>query len=164
MTRPKIKIEKKPIDHFLEKSALLGLAFLLIYPTIHFGSLPEEIPTHFDLNGQPDDYDKKSSIWILPVIGLLIFIMFYFIQKIPHTFNYGVKITAENAETQYKIALRIMYALNAIVMISFAYLNYSTIQIALGKATELGSAFTPIFILGIFGIIGIGIFKSFEKK
>ena len=92
------------------------------------------------------------------------FIMFYFIKKIPHTFNYGVKITEENAEAQYRIALRLMHSLNAIIMISFAYINYSTIQIALAKATGLGSAFTPVFLLGIFGVIGFSIYKSFERE
>ncbi len=164
MARPKIKIQKEPLDYYLEAAAFLAIAFLFIYPAIHYGGLPEDIPTHFDSKGQPDSYDKKSSIWILPAIGFLIFVMLYFLQKVPHSFNYGVKITEENAENQYRIALRLMRSLNVIIMFSFAYLNYATIQIALENATGLGSAFTPIFIIGIFGVIAVSIYKSFKYE
>ena len=160
MSRPIIKIEKQPIDRFFEIVALIGLIILIIYPIMHYQDLPEKIPTHFNGSGEPDDYQKKAIIWILTIVGLFTYGLFTYIKKIPHKFNYTIKITEENAKTQYTIALRMINALNAIIMSTFAYISYSSIQIALKKATSLGSGFTPILLILVFGTIGYGLYQA----
>lgn len=165
MARPKLKIEKEPIDNFLEIIALVGLAILIIYPMINYAALPEKIPTHFDGAGNPDAFGKKSSIALLPIVGVFIYVIFYFIQKVPHTFNYGgLKITKENAAAQYQNVLRIMRILKALMTIAFAYMTWSTVQIAMGNNTGLGKGFTPLFLILVLGSIGFGMYKTYTNK
>lgn len=40
--------------------AVIAAPFL--YLAAIYGQLPEEVPTHFDANGQPDDYSSKSTL------------------------------------------------------------------------------------------------------
>ena len=40
--------------------ALVFMAFSLCYPWVNYDRLPERIPTHFDLTGEPDAWSEKS--------------------------------------------------------------------------------------------------------
>lgn len=56
------------------EAILWGLIALpLLYLAYCWPSLPERVPTHFGLHGQPDDYSDKSALpWM--VVGLQLFI------------------------------------------------------------------------------------------
>lgn len=164
MSRPKIKLKKENIDLTLEALAILGLLFLIVYPLYHYSSLPEEIPSHFGASGRPDDYQSKNIIWAFPALGVFIYLLLTMISRVPHTFNYTVKITEKNATTQYQIALRMMSALKAIILFAFAYISFTSIQIALGNKRELGYWFLPILLIFVFASIIYTIRKSSSNK
>lgn len=58
----------------------MGYAFYL------YDSLPESIPTHFGINGEPDAYGDRDSIYLGPAIlggvGLLVFLLINNLQVI----------------------------------------------------------------------------------
>jgi len=53
-----------------------------IYTAIAFPYLPDSIPTHFGLDGIPDQYSEKNSIWLLPVFNLFIWFVVLRAKKI----------------------------------------------------------------------------------
>jgi hypothetical protein len=55
-------------------------------------------------------------------------------------------------------------ALKAEIILLFAYLQQQTIQVALGKAEGLGIAFLPIFLILIFGTVGIYFVKAYQAR
>ena len=152
--RPKIQIEKEPTDWLMEFLGLAAVVFLVAYPLLHYGSLPEQVPTHFGPNGAPDAYGHKSNIWVLPIIGLATYILMSVINRNPHTFNFPKKVTEENAFSQYKIASRLIRSINTIIVVFFAYIVYSMLQTALEKQSGLGTYALGLFLVAIFGIIG----------
>jgi len=164
MARPKIKIQKTNLDKWLEIIAIACLIILFLYPAINYSSLPEKIPSHFGGNGLPDDYAKKASLWILPIIGLFLYLFLSWIQTIPHLFNYSVKITEENAERQYKISIRLVLIIKVICLSAFAYITWSSVRIALEKADGMGVAFLPILLILIFGTIGYTLYLSAKNS
>lgn len=59
---------------------LLGLALLVDlalfgYLAIRFDVLPDNLPLHFDVTGLPDRIEAKTSIFGLPIIGLIVFVI-----------------------------------------------------------------------------------------
>lgn len=65
----------------------IGYWVLLIIPYIYLGmvytALPETIPTHFDMNGDPNDWSSKASLWLLPVsLPLAFYLLLLFLPKI----------------------------------------------------------------------------------
>jgi len=61
----------------------LVLWIILIIPYVYlamvWSELPQTVPTHFDLRGNPNDWSDKSSLLILPgAIGLLVYGLMYF--------------------------------------------------------------------------------------
>jgi len=163
MEKPKLKIKLEPIDQLIEIIAFIGLCLLILLPAIYFKELPNEIPTHFGPNGEADSYGRKGMIWILPIVGFFSYLMMYWINKYPHTFNYPQKITKENALNQYRIATKMIRTLNAITSCVFAYLTYSSIQIALGNQKGLGVYFMLLFLVILFGPIIYYLFKATKK-
>ncbi|MEM6377383.1 MAG: DUF1648 domain-containing protein, partial [Bacteroidota bacterium] len=104
MSRPKIEVPKEPVDWFLEGVAWIAVLAMFLYLLYHYGSMPDRIPTHFGANGLPDAYGSKTSIWPLPIISLITFLILFFLNKAPHLFNFPTKITEENALSQYQAA------------------------------------------------------------
>ena len=49
--------------------------------------MPDEIPTHFGLNGRVDAYGTKGSVLLLPVISILIYLLILFVEKFPELWN-----------------------------------------------------------------------------
>jgi len=161
--RPRIRIEPDSFDMIVEFVSVIFLIFLIVIPLRYYGSLPEKIPTHFDGSGTPDGYGSKSTLWLLPAIGFILWIGITILVRFPHIFNYPVQITAENAETQYRLATRLMRILKTVILIMFTFISYMTIKTALGTAGGLGTFFLPVFLVLTFGVIIIYFVRANRK-
>ena len=71
---------------------MIWLILLLpfIYSLIVWNKVPERIPTHFNVKGEPDDYSGKAlALLLLPLMNLLIYLILFFIPRIdPRKKNY----------------------------------------------------------------------------
>jgi uncharacterized membrane protein len=164
MERPRLKIELSPTDRLIETLGFIALLALIGLPLYYYNQLPDSIPRHFGLNGEPDAYSGKAIIWTLPAIGLILFSGMYWLNKHPHIFNYPQEITEENAERLYTGATRMMRSLNTTIAFVFAYISFSTIRTALGEQAGLGTWFSPVFISALLLIVGLYLFQSNGKK
>lgn len=161
---PKIKIRRTTLDWAIEFIGLVFLLILIALPLIFSSQLPERIPSHFNAAGVPDGYGSKLTLWILPVTTVIIYIGMTILEEFPHIFNYPVKITPENAITQYRMGTRLMRILKTALAILFSFLCYKTIQTALGTASGLGKVFLPVSLVLTFGVIVIYIVRSLNSK
>lgn len=162
--RPKFQIPLQPMDYVLEVLAILGLIFLFGSSAFYYSELPEQIPTHFGPNGAPDGFGSKTTLWLLPVIGLLIYSFMTVINRRPEGFNYLVKITPENAERQYTLATRMVRRLKTFVVLLFAYLAWRTISIANGEADSLHWWLLPVVMGATLGTTFFYASLSGKKK
>jgi len=135
--RPKINIPLRPLDYALEALAAISLLLLLGLAFLNYGQLPEQIPTHYNISGNPDGFGSKTSFWVLPLVGLVLYVFMTLINRRPEGFNYLVKITPENAAVQYTMATRVIRFMKAFVMLLFAFLVWRTIGIVNGEAEGL---------------------------
>ena len=164
MERPRIKIKKTSVDFATEIVGIIGLLLLIGLPLYYFEKLPETIPRHFGANGEADGFSGKGIIWTLPIIGMVMYVGMFWLNKYPHIFNYPQQVTKENAERLYTIGTRMIRTLNSIITCIFAYITYSTIQTSLGNQDGLGTWFTPVFVILIFGVTGYFLYQSMSKK
>jgi len=76
-----------------KKEAIIWLILLLpfIYSLIVWNKLPDQVPTHFDVKGEPDDYSGKAfALLLLPVMNVVIYVILFFIPRIdPRKKNYA---------------------------------------------------------------------------
>ncbi|MFB0534388.1 MAG: DUF1648 domain-containing protein [Anaerolineae bacterium] len=66
------------LDRLVHVLLVLGLLLnlaLFAYVGWRFRALPESLPLHFDILGQPDRFGVRSEIFKLPAIGLLLLVL-----------------------------------------------------------------------------------------
>lgn len=162
--RPRIKLPLSSFDQVIEFIGLAFLVFLIILPLRYYSDLPVRIPVHFNASGAPDGYGSKTTLFLLPAIGLVLWLAMTILTRFPHIFNFPVKITPENAEVQYRLATRMMRILKTLILIMFAFISYKTIQIATGNEAGLGKAFLPVFLIITFGVVLIYLVKASKNR
>lgn len=131
MSKTFIKKEIKPVrkvtadkaDTTAEVLSLFFLAATLIIVSAGYGSLPDSIPLHFNFSGQADSMGGKINIFILPVISFAMYLLLTLIQRVPHSFNYPVKITEENASFQYHLAVKMLRYLKLLIILEFGLIT-----------------------------------------
>jgi hypothetical protein len=133
--------------------ALAGLAFSFGTVAFRWASLPEIIPTHFGLAGQPDDWSNKKWLWLLPTISLLLYLGLTWIRRFPHKFNYLWPITESNAPRQYYLAQALIAIMKVEIAWLFTFITYQTVRIGLGETPALGIAFLPVVMVILGGTV-----------
>ena len=161
MGRPRHTIPLSPRDRLIEVLGVIALGFMWIMMIRYYALLPEVIPVHFDASGTADRMGSKASIWGLSIVATVLFVGLSILNRYPHHFNYLVKITEENAVDQYTKATSLIRNRKLSLVLVFGYLQWTSIQVALGEKEGLGLWFLPITMFLLFAplmayLVGLG--------
>lgn len=162
--RPIIKIEFTLNDKLIEIFSWLLFVMMWVIPIIGYSMLPDTIPTHFNIAGEADNWGNKLSVYILPVIGTLLFILLTVVNRFPHIFNYSVEITEDNALRQYTNATRLIRVLKLVLSVIFNLIAVFTIRSAKGESHGLGLWFLPLTLTLIFVPTIYFIIRMYKEK
>ncbi len=119
---------------------LIILPFLVI-PFV-WNILPDELPVHWNVHNQPDDYASKPfALMMIPVLNLALYFMFVFLPKIdPRKNNY------EHFQGPWAV-FRLMF--HALMLYLF------TIIIVAGTGEDLNIGFLVVFaVLALLTVVG----------
>ena len=163
--RPRLLLTLQPMDKWLEILALNGLIVLWIFCIRSYTILPEIIPTHFSGSGVVDGHGSKATLFILPVIATVIFLLLSVLNKYPYVFNYIVLITSDNAERQYRLATRMLRQLKLIIILLFGGISFAIIaSVNDGSIARWVGLFVPIISLLLIMPTIFYIVKSAKSK
>ena len=146
MKRPKIKVPLQQLDIVLELVTISLLLLTCIYTIVQYGNLADTIPTHFNAAGEADDFGHKSSIFIIPGIGIALYLLLFILNKYPHKHNYMVNITEENALKNYRFSTRILRFVNLFCVALMAYITFIIVRSSEGEEFAIGKWFLPVVI------------------
>lgn len=163
-SRPTIQVEPSDADQVWDLLALLGLVLSMVPTAYAWPHLPERVPTHFGASGQPDGWGPKAMLLLLPAISAVMYAVLTVAARYPHTFNYLVPITAENAEAQYRNAVTMLRAMKAEMTCLLGYLTWQSVQVALGRSAGLGDWFLPVTLVVVFGTVAHFLWKSYQLR
>lgn len=143
-------------------ASLVGLAICAMY----YNQLPDRIPMHFDLHGNPDNWSGKFGIFVPSFIGLGIFALFQVIIRAvpPSAWNYPVKITPENAGRQQTYARRLLLALNSVVNVSLALISWHLVKNSINGTFHLSNILMFVLLGGVFGTLAIYFYYALRDK
>lgn len=161
--RPVLSIPKTPMEFFLNIIAILLLIGNFIYLWTQWETLPRQIPIHFNMAGEADGWGNKALIWLLPVLGVGLWIGLTILEKFPHTYNY-LNLTEQNVERQYKNARMMINALKNESIFFFVYLSWKSVQTAHGYQAGFGVWDILLFLLVIFGSLGFFTIRAFRIR
>jgi uncharacterized membrane protein len=130
--QPKIHVEPDATDKRLIATGWVLVALNFIVVLSFFFTLPETIPTHFNLIGEADAYGSKNDIWAMPIFNLIMYFGMTMIatKMKPWNYNYPVKVTAENAPMLYARSIRMLAWINLGIASIFLIISTHTILLA----------------------------------
>ena len=75
---------------YISKKLYIFPALALLISLIAYPFLPEQIPIHFDFNGNPDNYSGKLFVLMIPIIMAALLVLADFLPKAdPKSANYA---------------------------------------------------------------------------
>lgn len=137
----------------LEIAAIAALAVLVVLTWSALygpGHLSGQIPTHFNSAGEPTSYGPASTLWLLPVIGTGLYILITAVSFSPSSFNFPVRVTAQNRDRLYRIAVRMVVAIKAEILILFVLLQHAILQSVRTQTNSIPLLLIPLALAVIF--------------
>jgi len=149
MYRPVLKLPKTTYEKIWDYigGGLFVLSILYIF--VMWGKLPEEIPAHFNGAGEVDRWGSKIELFILPLIGIFLWILLGLLEKAPHMHNYPARLNESNVEAFYLNSRKGLNETKNLCLILFAAISFQMIRIALGETENIGWWFLPIVLIAI---------------
>lgn len=142
--RPVLQIPKTPVEIMLDVIAIILVIIGWAMTYLAYSNLPESIPAHYSIDGAVDRYGSKNSIVWLSVINTVIVAGLSIIALYPHKFNFPVKISPENAQTEYSKARMLIISVKFLIAAMFVYMINTMIEGARNHGTGLGWGFAVI--------------------
>ena len=140
------------LKNFLKNNArsLLIIALCVIWALWDWDSIPNQVPTHFDASGHPDEFKDRDSFWFaLPLVTFLSVVINSFMIRFLHR---------EELEDSQKTMGVLNLGLTFLLMSVF-------VGIILEAKTGLHDIFSRVLFFGVgLFMIQLGLFFSRLKK
>ncbi len=116
--------------------------------------LPDRIPTHFDVAGNPNGWGSPAMLLLLPVVAVALYLTMTVVARFPSSFNYPVRVTPENRLRLQDLTLSMIAWLKTELACLFVCLQWFMIQAARSGEGRLSPLMMPGFLVVVFGTLG----------
>lgn len=162
--QPKIDIPVSSIERMIDAAAILFASSALLLAFYYYSSLPEQVPSHFNIKGEVDGYGSKKFIFLLPGLAIAMALGIIYLAGFPNKFNYLKKITPENAAYEYRRARFMIRVLNVFTSLLFFVLTWEIIETAGSEASKMnGLTFAVLFALPVMPLLVYWAWPKQEK-
>jgi uncharacterized membrane protein len=162
--RPVISLGLSPVLVAVELLAAIAILLAVLLIVQFWAVLPDRIPIHFGDRGLADAWGDKVTIWIMPAVAAIIFAVLTAVSRYPHTFNYPVPITSENARRQYLLGRGLLVWLKAEICWLLAFVVRQQILVALGNAQRFSIELLLGIIVLVLGTVCVYLFKAYSAR
>jgi uncharacterized membrane protein len=119
------------------------------------GRLPGRIPTHFDIAGQPNAWGSPEFLWILPMVGLGLYLLLTALASVQfRSYNLPVRVTETNLPFIQQKTSEIVAWTKTEMLCLFAYIQATLIHGARLGHFRLAPTTVPVFMAVIFATVG----------
>jgi len=116
--------------------------------------LPARIPTHFNAAGQADGWGTPGMLWLIPIVGSVIYLLMTLVARFPGAFQFPLRTLPAGGRQLEVLALSMIAWLKAEVVCLFAWIQYETINIVRQGQGRLSPLFVPLLLVAVFWTIG----------
>ncbi|MCE2612612.1 DUF1648 domain-containing protein [Flavobacteriaceae bacterium D16] len=114
---------------------LLAAFFIL---ALNYSDLPEQIPVHYNGEGEIDKYGPKINLWVVPILASLICF------GIVKSNKWIPKMNPKIVERELFVINWGSRILSLLIAFSFSYITIQTVNIARKGSGSLGTWFLPV--------------------
>ena len=159
-----IKIDYKKVNMIMDVLSALSIIGMIVCTFFLWQNSPDSVAMHYNFKGEVDSYGSKSSMLILLFIDVICYVGIALLSKYPEVYNYCVELNEKNRQKQFLMAQTFMKAINAEITVIFFYIQlHALIGMNTGRQ-NLSVGFMPLFLIILFGTIGLYIWKSRKSK
>jgi uncharacterized membrane protein len=135
---------------------MLAILYWMTYAALNGAErLPDRIPTHFDISGQPNAWGSLGFLWFLPAIAVGIYLLLTVLGSIRYRrYNLPIAVTEANLPFIQEQTILLVAWIKCEMLCLFAYLQWSIIQSARNGAFRLSPLLIPVFLAVIFSTVG----------
>jgi uncharacterized membrane protein len=144
--KPKSIVQKTSTDRALDWLGIVAVLSVWILTAFIYADLPQILPIHYNILGNPDGYGTKTHVLALPIVSTLLYVGLSILNGYPHIFNYPVLITENNASYHYTLATRFIRYLKFILVLIFEFIIYNIASQSHFRIWFLPSILALIFI------------------
>ncbi|MEY8562952.1 DUF1648 domain-containing protein [Eggerthellaceae bacterium 3-80] len=143
-----------PFFRLVELVSWVLVAVSLVYTIANISALPEQVPTHFGFNGQPDTYGSRWTYVLIPIIVLVCFVIMSGIGHFlpPRFWNAPPKIVGSTNFRWYKTSVGIMVMCEFEFSVYTLYLQYLLISQQIGLIAPV-SIVLVVVLMGSVGVV-----------
>jgi uncharacterized membrane protein len=141
----------------LEVIALGALAFLswITYRALYGPDpLPDRIPTHFNLAGQPDAWGSPSSLPLLPAVAAGLYLLITLAGLLPVSFKAPIRMTEENRARLEALSRQMLAWFKMCLVCLFAWIQWSILDSVRRGNARLSPMIILFFLVAVFGGVG----------
>ena len=135
---------------------VLGYLYWITYWALNGPNrLPDRIPTHFNISGQPNAWGSPGILWILPVVGLGLYLLMTVLASIRfRRYNLPVRVTEANLPFIQEKTSEMVTWIKTELLCLFVYIQAAMIRGARAEQFGLEPAIVPLFMLAVFATAG----------
>lgn len=144
--------------------SIILVAFLLVYPAWTYGALPERIPLHFNLEGEPDGWGSAGSVFVVPGVAIGTYLLMMFLA-----FGGFLDQQAKDNPTHLPPAVLELTRLTLLwisflTLALFSYITWQAIDVAMGHASKMPSFPMIIYLIGVLASIPYLLVQTSKAK
>lgn len=128
------------VTRWLRRITVVAAVGIVAFVGIRFPALPDQIPTHFGVTGQPDAWGPRATILFLPAIMIVLVGAMTWLSTRPDLFNYPVFVTERNAPAIYREGERMMVWCTAAIVVLFGAICLAITGVPSGLFMLVGGA------------------------
>jgi uncharacterized membrane protein len=135
---------------------MLAVLYWITYSALNGAEkLPDRIPTHFNISGQPNAWGPPGFLWFLPVVAIGLYLLMTVLGSIQfRRYNLPVPVTESNLPfIQEQTGVMVSW-IKCELLCLFTYLQWSIIQSARTSEFRLSPLLIPVFLAVIFSTVG----------
>lgn len=131
--------------------AILIAIINLVYAAYSFANLPATIPIHFGIDGKPNGWGEKYSIFFIPLINLALVGFMASVRKNPFSYlNLPIKSSNNNLEERMNLGRQLLDLVSICISTLFFFIELDIVKSSQNPLSSNGIFF---IILGIVAAI-----------
>nr|WP_299417137.1 DUF1648 domain-containing protein [uncultured Emticicia sp.] len=150
-----MKIHNKILVFFAMLISILNL----VYATYSFPNLPALIPVHFGIDGKPNGWGGKYTIFFIPLINLTLVCFMASVRKHPFSYlNLPIKVSNNNVEERVKLGKQLLDLICVAISILFFFVELHIVKSSQNPISSNGLFIVIISIVA--AILGLSAFYT----
>lgn len=159
-----VETRKTKIDRVCDVVAAGLFLAVMFYTFFQWGKLPDEVPIHFNLAGEVDNFGSKWFLLLLPMIGLGLFALLEGLERYPEAHNYPKRLTEANAKRFYQASRGLLNRVKNLSLLLIGSIQLEIVRAALGDSMAMSLYVFLIILVLMCTVIIAGVAQMRQIK